>query len=118
MGHDAASIFSIGLNHHTAPLEIRERIALDDTAVRHHLASLMSDGLCNEALLVSTCNRVELFGVHADDNTDSVFDYFCRMRGATGVAPHLLRRTGREAVYIFFELRPLLIRWWWESPRF
>ena len=49
----------IGLNHHTAPLEVRERAALGPTGVREALGRLRPAP--REAVLLSTCNRTELY---------------------------------------------------------
>jgi glutamyl-tRNA reductase len=57
----------LGLNHNTAPVEIREQVAFAGDEVTHalqHLADL--DGI-NEALLLSTCNRTEIY-LFSDDS--------------------------------------------------
>jgi glutamyl-tRNA reductase len=51
-------ILVVGMNHTTAPLEVRERFALDDPAPA--LAKLVACEEIDEAVIVSTCNRVEL----------------------------------------------------------
>ena len=48
----------VGMNHRTAPLEVRERFAVADPAP--HLAKLVASGEIDEAVLLSTCNRVEV----------------------------------------------------------
>jgi len=48
----------VGMNHRTAPLEVRERFAVADPAP--HLAKLVACEEIDEALLLSTCNRVEV----------------------------------------------------------
>ncbi len=58
--------FVIGASHHTAPLDLRESLAVTDDAVPVELAELRRLGSLNEALLVSTCNRVEVYGESAD----------------------------------------------------
>jgi len=50
----------IGLNHKTAPIEIRECFAFSDEDARTALALLCADPAIEEAVLLSTCNRVEL----------------------------------------------------------
>ena len=101
---DIQDLVAVGLNHHTAPLEVRERVALDDAATKEHLRTLLNQGVCAEAFLVSTCNRVELFGVTETGSDQSVFDYFCAMRGASGIASHLFLRRGRDAVVHLFRV--------------
>lgn len=54
------SLAVIGVSHRTAPLEVRERFVVDATASADALRRLATTG-CNEAVLVSTCNRTELY---------------------------------------------------------
>jgi glutamyl-tRNA reductase len=56
----------IGLNHKTAAIEIRERIAFTEAQVPEGLASLRDDYGLMEALIVSTCNRVEVISSIVD----------------------------------------------------
>ncbi|MBW2401442.1 MAG: glutamyl-tRNA reductase, partial [Deltaproteobacteria bacterium] len=51
-------IILVGLNHRSAPLEVRERLAVDDVAPL--LQKLVASDEIDEAVLVSTCNRVEV----------------------------------------------------------
>ncbi len=54
------AIFLVGLNHRTAPLELRERVALSGDALRRTLDDLRHSPGVQEAVIVSTCNRLEL----------------------------------------------------------
>lgn len=54
-------IFALGLNHHTAPLAIRERLAFPIGSLQAALGDLARRGGVNEAALISTCNRTELY---------------------------------------------------------
>jgi glutamyl-tRNA reductase len=56
MGH----IVIIGLNHRTAPVEIRERLAFPTEAIGHALRSLLERESLKEGVILSTCNRVEI----------------------------------------------------------
>lgn len=58
-GGEPTRICVIGLNHHTAPLEVRERAALSPAGVREALGRLGT--VTREAVLLSTCNRTELY---------------------------------------------------------
>lgn len=51
----------VGLNHKTAPLAIREKLALDHTRSRHVLTRLLEYPQIREAAVISTCNRVEFY---------------------------------------------------------
>jgi glutamyl-tRNA reductase len=54
------SLSVVGISHRTAPLEIRERFVVDAKASAHALRRLAAIG-CTEAVLLSTCNRTELY---------------------------------------------------------
>src|SRR3712207_830025 len=54
------SIVLVGLNHKTAPLGVRERLAFSDEALAEHLRALVDGEVVREGLIVSTCNRVEI----------------------------------------------------------
>jgi glutamyl-tRNA reductase len=55
----------VGLSHHTAPLDVRERIGISRSMLPAALERLASDG-CDDAVLLSTCNRTEVYAIAAD----------------------------------------------------
>jgi len=55
------TLFALGLNHQTAPLEIRERVAFATHALEGALSELVRGRGASEAAIVSTCNRTELY---------------------------------------------------------
>lgn len=56
-------ILVLGVNHRTAPLSLREKLAFDDIAAVAALERLRADGRLVESLILSTCNRTELYAV-------------------------------------------------------
>ena len=58
-------IVVIGLSHHSAPVTVRERFAFAEARIPATLQSLRDSGLASEAVILSTCNRVELYAVTA-----------------------------------------------------
>jgi glutamyl-tRNA reductase len=56
----AALLFTLGLNHQTAPLAVRERVVFHVERLREALGELKR-GLAHEAAILSTCNRTELY---------------------------------------------------------
>jgi glutamyl-tRNA reductase len=54
------ALFTLGMNHHTAPLAVRERVVFHVERLREALAE-MRRGLASEAAILSTCNRTELY---------------------------------------------------------
>ena len=70
-------IILLGLNHNTAPIEIRECLAFNGDETQIALKKLMEHPSILEALLISTCNRIEaLFAVKDKDKTISIAKSF------------------------------------------
>jgi len=55
----------IGLSHHASPVEFRERFAFDEAKIPGALQSLRTAGIADEAVVLSTCNRVEIYAATA-----------------------------------------------------
>jgi glutamyl-tRNA reductase len=64
-------IVLIGLNHRTASVGLRERVAFTPEQAREAAGQLRSRGILEESLVLSTCNRSELYGVPREDAADS-----------------------------------------------
>ena len=56
----------VGISHRTAPVELRERVDLQSRGVAAALGAISARGVMREAVVLSTCNRVELYGVCDD----------------------------------------------------
>jgi len=64
------SILAFGINHKTAPVDIRERVAFEPGQICHALKDLVAQPAVNEAAIISTCNRTELYcGLENNDLT-------------------------------------------------
>jgi len=61
------SLFVLGINHQTAPVSLRERVAFSADMVPAALAGLRALPQVREVALLSTCNRTELYAVTSDD---------------------------------------------------
>ena len=98
-------LFVVGATHHTAPLEVRERLVLaSESAIREDLAGVR--GL-RELAILSTCNRVEFYGVGDDEGAaDAVQSAFCaRQRFDPAEFERIrIRLTGRDAALHLFEV--------------
>lgn len=71
-------LVSFGINHQTAPVEIREHIAFNPDVLSDALDSLKQcDGVL-EAVIVSTCNRTEIYCHLAHENTDIISNWIHR----------------------------------------
>jgi glutamyl-tRNA reductase len=97
-----------GLNHRTAPVEVRERLAFDEKTLPGALDQLKHRPGVLEGMILSTCNRVEV-AVTAEEQTDaqSAVDGFLadsRSIARDWVSPHLYRYDGPDAVRHLFRV--------------
>ncbi|ACL64803.1 glutamyl-tRNA reductase [Anaeromyxobacter dehalogenans 2CP-1] len=93
-------LFLVGLSHKSAPIDVRERVALTGDALKAALCELKAMEGVTEALVVSTCNRVEVF-VHSD-RPDAARRFFTERSPAA--ADHLYAKDGVEAVRHLFRV--------------
>jgi glutamyl-tRNA reductase len=104
------SIVLIGVNHKTAPVEVRERLAFDDAACAAGLRTLVDGQILREGLIVSTCNRVEILSATANDQIDLGAGRVTQFLDTSGNLPpgflndHLYRHTDEEAVRHVFRV--------------
>lgn len=104
------SIILIGVNHKSAPVEIRERLALDDAACAAGLRALVDGEIVREGLIVSTCNRVEVLSATANDQIEFGAGRVTQFLDTSGQLPpgflkdHLYRHTDEEAVRHLFRV--------------
>ena len=61
------NIIAISINHKTAPVEIREAVHLTDDEIRN-LTQKIKNELLNEGLIITTCNRTEVYGIPLQQN--------------------------------------------------
>jgi glutamyl-tRNA reductase len=59
-------LFVVGVSHHTAPLSFRERMAVPSEQLPHRLSEFRDAAHLHEAVILSTCNRTEWYGVCED----------------------------------------------------
>jgi glutamyl-tRNA reductase len=96
-----------GLSHKTAPVNLREKFAIPETALPRALQDLQKLGAA-EAVVLSTCNRVE-FAVSAPDDAEpyAIFERFLKeWQGTTASAydGHLYKLESREAIQHLFRV--------------
>ena len=93
----------IGCNHRTAPLELRERVAFTPQQAVRAADELRRKGVLEEAVILSTCNRSELYGVPGEVSaavTEAMEDFFTSFHQIprTELNGRLYRCVGSEAV--------------------
>jgi glutamyl-tRNA reductase len=96
------TLFAAGMSHRTAPVDVREQLALEEEQIRELLVELAGRGLVEELMIVSTCNRVEVYGA-ASVPGEAWAAAFTRLGSQRGLRwpdlePLLYTATGDEAV--------------------
>jgi len=99
----------VGVNHTTAPIEVRERLSISATRLADAVQSLAQQPGVREAMVLSTCNRVEFLTYRDVDDAQTgtallqfLHDYFAVP--AELVGPHLYEYREREAVRHLFRV--------------
>jgi glutamyl-tRNA reductase len=105
----ARGLCIVGVNHRTAPVALRERLAFPASGLPAALAELKAVPGVQEAAIVSTCNRVEVVtgtSVPAAMVAAGVESFFVRVRELerSAFAPHLYVHHGRDAVRHLFRV--------------
>jgi len=114
------AIVCVGLSHKTAPIGIREKLAIGQGSLPDVLSSLQRATPLREVAVLSTCNRVEIYGAlphgktgrgsdpidlrrSADDACRAVLGYLAS-HGGDVVREHLHARMGRDALLHLFRV--------------
>jgi glutamyl-tRNA reductase len=97
----------LGLNHATAPLGVRERLAFNAAQQREVLEAFKARFAGCEAVLLSTCNRVELYASTVEINSpgaEEILGFLAGMRGLTAeeFRRHVYQKSGRAAIAHLF----------------
>jgi glutamyl-tRNA reductase len=105
-------LFVVGISWRTAPVAVREKLAFREDELPGTLQAMTAELPVSEALLVSTCNRVEVYGVGkvGSDPTGPVRTFLAAQRGlaAADVADVLYDRRGNAAVRHVFSVASAL----------
>ena len=97
----------IGLNHRTAPVDVRERVSVSDQSVPDILEGLRKIGGVDGAAVLSTCNRVEvILSAASEDVTDGVVAWLMEFAAATRgeIEKHLYVLRHEEVVRHLFRV--------------
>lgn len=102
----------VGISCHTAPVEVRERYALPGDLAGRLLRRIRADGAYEEALVLDTCNRTEIYvaGKQPPDPAPYLLERIGELKGAAleGEGSGLYRRDGRSAVTHLFRVAAAL----------
>ena len=101
-------IVTIGMNHRTAPVEVRECVAFPANTIGRALMDLAALPGVSECVIISTCNRVEacIYSEKAREGVESVRRFFSSFHGIPPdkILPHLYIFQGDEAVRHLFQV--------------
>ena len=101
-------LFLLGVSHHTAPVDLRERLDFSRRGLPEALAVLVTRPSPSEAVVLSTCNRAELYVRCHDPETAraDLTGFLSEFHDieADAVAPHLYARTGIDVVRHLFRV--------------
>jgi len=94
------SLIALGINHRTAPVELREQVAITSDRIADALHDLVSVPAVNEAAILSTCNRTELYCGLQDSHTDALTDWLARFHRLKpeAIRPHIYSFPNDDAV--------------------
>src|SRR5215207_3797827 len=102
------NLILLGLNHATAPLELRERLAFSVDQQARALRAFKARFIDHEALLLSTCNRVELYAAADGKSPEAseLIDFLCDFHSVPRASfeQALYRREDREAIAHLFSV--------------
>ena len=94
------TLLAFGINHKTAPVEIREKVTFAPENVPAALQDLLTQPAVLGAAIISTCNRTELYCELAYPNNDSVQEWFHKYHGLNTemITPYTYIHPDNEAV--------------------
>jgi len=96
-----------GINHRTAPVELREKLAFPSGGIEPALTALLQHQGVKEGVILSTCNRVEVAVSTEDHDAAGLVETFLeksRSMPRKDIAPHLYHYQGREAIRHLFRV--------------
>lgn len=101
MSLKTSSLITLGLNHKTTPLDLRERLAFTPQTLPDALSSLYKLKNIDEAAIVSTCNRTELYCAVNDDADQAIIDWFSQYHGleSSMIESHLYTYHHKETIH-------------------
>jgi glutamyl-tRNA reductase len=93
-------IVVVGLNHETAPVAVREALAVPQERLPAALGRVREEAGLGEAMILSTCNRVEVYGRSTEAPGGAVAAFLARFHGREpgDIAPYLYSLEGEPAV--------------------
>jgi glutamyl-tRNA reductase len=100
-------LLAVGISHRTAPVELRESVDFGRRGLEAALTAFAARAVSPEAVVLSTCNRAEIYAVSdADDAIDAIHRFFSEYHGLdpASLAAHLYSHRGADAARHLFRV--------------
>ena len=100
------SLLSLGINHQTAPVDIREKVAFAPNQLGEALVGLQELAAVNETVIVSTCNRTEIYCDTSGDSSDAILHWLSNFHGMNWeeLNPYIYQHADHEAARHLFRV--------------
>ena len=100
------SLLSLGINHQTAPVDVREKVAFSTEQVDAALRELKDLPAVNESVIVSTCNRTEIYCDLEINSAHSLAHWLSKYHGMSedALLPYIYQHTDQEAARHLFRV--------------
>ena len=100
------ALLSLGINHLTAPVDLREKVAFAPEQMDRALHELQDIPAVNESVIVSTCNRTEIYCDATLDNSDVITHWLSEYHGIHDdrLLPYIYQHVDQEAARHLFRV--------------
>ncbi len=100
------SLLSLGINHQTAPVDVREKVAFSNDQVDEALRELKGLPAVNESVIVSTCNRTEIYCELEVDSSHTLSHWLSHYHGMNEdtLQPYIYQHSDQEAARHLFRV--------------
>jgi glutamyl-tRNA reductase len=100
------SLLSLGINHQTAPVDIREKVAFAPEQMGSALVELQEFATINESVIVSTCNRTEIYCDTSSESGNAISHWLCGYHGMSSEAlsPYIYQYNDQEVARHLFRV--------------
>lgn len=94
------TLTAIGINHKTAPVSLREKVAFTPDTVVEALQALQSLQSVSESVILSTCNRTELYISHEEKDNNFLFSWLSQFHNVehNSISSHVYSKSDEEAI--------------------
>jgi glutamyl-tRNA reductase len=100
-------LLAVGISHRSAPVELRESVDFARTGLDAALAAFAARGVSSEAVVLSTCNRAEIYALGEPDGSAAAIErFFCEYHGIdpAELGRHFYRHTGADVARHLFRV--------------